>query len=176
MPKQVIIDFLRNLAGNSFININQKVYQSEKSHSCRNRALINLMKSYGNIRNDLEVVLDLYFFICSVEMTCRELSQAASFLANSGINPLDGQRVVSPSKSKRINTIMQLCGFYDEAGEFSFKVGLPGKSGVGGGIVAVHPGKFSIAAWSPRLNSKGNSCLAMRALELFTTKTKMSIF
>lgn len=176
MPKQTMMGFFRTLAGSPLISFNQRVYESEKAHGYRNRALINLMKSYNNITNDLEQVLDLYFFICSVEMTCRELAQAASFLANGGVNPLTGQQIVSSSKAKRINTIMQLCGFYDEAGEFSFKVGLPGKSGVGGGIIAVHPGKYSIAAWSPRLNAKGNSCLAMKALELFTTKTKMSIF
>lgn len=176
MPKQTIMGFFRSLTGNPFVSFNQRVYHSEKLHSYRNRALINLMKSYGNIMNDLEEVLDLYFFICSVEMTCRELAQSALFLANGGINPLDGQRIVSSSRAKRINTIMQLCGFYDEAGEFSFKVGLPGKSGVGGGIMAVHPGKYSIGVWSPRLNAKGNSCLAMKTLELFTTKTKMSIF
>ena len=176
MPKQTMLGFLRNLTGNPLISFNQRVYESEKAHGYRNRALINLMKSYGNINNDLETVLDLYFFICSVEMTCRELAQAGTFLANGGVNPLTGQHIVSGSKTKRINTIMQLCGFYDEAGEFSFKVGLPGKSGVGGGIMAVHPGKYSIAVWSPRLNAKGNSCLAMKALELFTTKTKMSIF
>ena len=109
-------------------------------------------------------------------MTCQELAQSFLFLAADGVNPLTNERVVSVSKSKRINAIMQLCGFYDEAGEFSFKVGLPGKSGVGGGIIAVHPDNYSIAVWSPKLNSKGNSYRGMKILEFFTTRTESSIF
>jgi len=142
----------------------------------RNSALINLMKDLGNIKNHINTVLDVYFNLCSIEITCKELSRAFLFLANHGTDPITNQEILSSSKSKRINAIMQLCGFYDEAGEFSFKVGLPGKSGVGGGIVAIHPGKYCIAVWSPKLNSKGNSYKGMKFLELFTTKTKSSIF
>jgi glutaminase len=109
-------------------------------------------------------------------MSCKQLAQAFLFLATNGTNPLTGKEVVSVSRSKRINAIMQLCGFYDEAGEFAFKVGLPGKSGVGGGIIAIHPGKYSIAVWSPRLNAKGNSFKGMKFLELFTTRIGSSIF
>jgi len=134
------------------------------------------MKSYGNIKNDIDLVLDFYFNLCAIEMTCRELAQTFAFLANYGVNPLNNEQVISASKAKRINAIMQLCGFYDEAGEFSFKVGLPGKSGVGGGVIAVYPGKFSIALWSPKLNSKGNSYKAIEVLEFLTTKTQLSIF
>ncbi|MFT4927124.1 MAG: glutaminase [Phenylobacterium sp.] len=92
------------------------------------------------------------------------------------VNPLTGKRVVSSSEAKRVNAIMQLCGFYDEAGEFAFKVGLPGKSGVGGGIIAVHPGQYSIAVWSLKLNAKGNSYKGMRMLEYLTSHTGSSIF
>jgi glutaminase len=134
------------------------------------------MKDFGNIKNSINDVLDLYFVLCAIEMSCKELSQAFSFLANNGINPLNDEVIVSLSQSKRINAIMQLCGFYDEAGEFTFKVGLPGKSGVGGGIIAIHPGKYTIAVWSPRLNKKGNSYLGIKFLEAFTTKTSSSIF
>lgn len=134
------------------------------------------MKSFGNIHNDIDTVLDFYFNLCSIEMSCKELAQMFLFLASNGINLSTNTRVVRPSKSKRINAIMQLCGFYDEAGEFSFKVGLPGKSGVGGGIVAVLPGEFSVAVWSPRLNEKGNSYRGMRVLEFLTTRTRESIF
>jgi glutaminase len=109
-------------------------------------------------------------------MDCSTLSQSFLFLANHGINPLNGEKILTKSQCKRINAIMQTCGFYDEAGDFAFRVGLPGKSGVGGGIVAIHPNKYSIAVWSPKLNSKGNSYLGMKFLEAFTTNSKLSIF
>ena len=134
------------------------------------------MKDYGNIKNDVDVVLDFYYSLCSIEMSCKDLAQTYLYLAANGINPLTKIEVVGPSKSKRINAIMQLCGFYDEAGEFSFKVGLPGKSGVGGGIIAIHPGNYSVAVWSPKLNEKGNSFKGMKILEFLTTKTQSSIF
>ena len=175
-PKKALLDFLRSLSGNSKLKINHKVLQSEMRTGYRNAALVNLMKSFGNIDNPVDEVLELYFHICSIEMTCQELAQASAFLASDGVNPLDGIRIVSSSRAKRINAIMQLCGFYDEAGEFSFKVGLPGKSGVGGGIVAVLPGHYSLAVWSPRLNDKGNSYLGMEMLERLTTKTELSVF
>lgn len=175
-PKHEFIEFARTISGNANIDYCSRIAQSEKLTGHRNAALINLMKSYGNIKNDIEVVLDFYFNLCSIEMTCKELAQEFLFLASNGTHPLTNVKVVNSSKSKRINAIMQLCGFYDEAGEFSFKVGLPGKSGVGGGIIAIHPGKFSIAVWSPKLNKKGNSHKGMRILEFLTTLTKSSIF
>jgi glutaminase len=175
-PKKELLHFIRNISGNSTINYNPKVSESEKSVGYRNAALINLMKAYGNIENDIDIVLDFYFNLCSIEMSCRELTQAFLFLAAGGVHPVTKKQIISVSKSKRINAIMQLCGFYDEAGEFSFKVGLPGKSGVGGGIIAIHPGKYSIAVWSPKLNSRGNSYKGMKILEFFTTRTQSSIF
>lgn len=175
-PKHDFIEFARKISGNLNINYCSRIAESEKLVGFRNAALINLMKSYGNIKNDVEVVLDFYFNLCSIEMSCQELAQEFLFLASNGVNPITNQRIVCARISKRINAIMQLCGFYDEAGEFSFKVGLPGKSGVGGGIIAVHPGKYSIAVWSPRLNNKGNSYRGMKMLEFLTTKTRSSIF
>lgn len=175
-PKPIILEFARKLSGNSDIDYCQRVSESERQIGYKNAALIYLMKSFGNIENEIEIVLDFYYTLCSIEMTCKDLAQSFLFLASYGINPLNNERVISVSKSKRINAIMQLCGFYDEAGEFSFKVGLPGKSGVGGGIVAIQPGKYSIAVWSPKLNGKGNSVKGMRTLELLTTKTQSSIF
>ncbi|MBF0232748.1 MAG: glutaminase [Desulfamplus sp.] len=175
-PKEEFIEFTRTLSGNSRIDYSARVAQSEKITGYRNAALVNLMKSYGNIHNDIETVLDFYFNLCAIEMTCKELAQSFLFLASNGINPLTHEKVVNLSKSKRINAIMQLCGFYDEAGEFAFKVGLPGKSGVGGGVIAVHPGNYSIAVWSPRLNAKGNSYKGMKILEFLTTRTSSSIF
>lgn len=175
-PKENILSFIHRLTGDESINYNPGVALSEKSTGYRNYALVNLMKSFGNIRNDIETVMDIYFHICSINMSCRELSRSFLFLANNGVVPYSGERILSPSRTKRSNALMQSCGFYDEAGEFTFKVGLPGKSGVGGGIVAVHPEKYTIAVWSPRLNRKGNSFKGMLFLEEFTTKTRSSIF
>ena len=175
-PREEFIEFLRNISGDPNIDCSFKVFESEKQTGFRNTALINLMKSFGNIKNKIESVLDFYYHLCSIEMSCKQLSQLFLYLASNGIHPATNIEVVSASKSKRINAIMQLCGFYDEAGEFAFKVGLPGKSGVGGGIIAIHPGEFSIAVWSPRLNKKGNSYKGMKILEYLTTQTKSSIF
>jgi len=175
-PKQEFMEFVRHISGNADINSCQKIFESEKKTGFKNAALINLMKSFGNIKNNIDTVLDFYYYLCSIEMSCKELSQVFLYLAAKGVHPATNVEVISISKSKRINAIMQLCGFYDEAGEFAFTVGLPGKSGVGGGIVAIHPGEFSIAVWSPRLNKKGNSYMGMRVLEFLTTQTKSSIF
>lgn len=174
-PKDDFLDFLRLISGSDTINYNPRVAQSEKDTGFRNRALANFLKSFGNIENEVDEVLDFYFHQCSVELSCKELSQAFYFFANAG-KTKDAVQILSESQSKRLNAIMQTCGFYDESGEFTYKVGLPGKSGIGGGIVALFPKKFTIATWNPKLNEKGNSELGMHALELFTTKTGMSIF
>ncbi len=175
-PKAEFLDFVRKASGNDKLDYSYDIAESEKSMSYINTSLINLMKYYENIDNDLNVVMDFYFSLCSIEMTCKELAISFLFLANDGKNPYTKERIISASKTKRINAIMQLCGFYDQAGDFSFKIGLPGKSGVGGGIVAVHPGKYAISVWSPRLNKQGNSNRGMYFLEKFTTETEYSIF
>ena len=175
-PKTEFLKFLREISGNPLIDYCARIAESEKQTGYKNVALINLMKSFNNIKNDIDVVMDFYYNLCSIEMTCKELSRTFLFLTTDGIDPISHKKIISESKSKRINAIMQLCGFYDEAGEFAFKVGLPGKSGVGGGIVAIHPNQYSIAVWSPRLNKKGNSKKGMKFLEQFTTKTQLSIF
>ena len=175
-PKQKFIEYIREVSGIPNIDYCLRVSESEKLTGFRNASLANLMKTYGNIKNDINAVLDFYYSLCSIEMSCKDLAQTYLYLAANGVNPLTNIEVVDPSKSKRINAIMQLCGFYDEAGEFSFKVGLPGKSGVGGGIIAIHPGKYSVAVWSPKLNKKGNSFKGMKILEFLTTKTRSSIF
>lgn len=174
-PKQDFLTFIRTLSGNETINYNEKVAQSEKDTGFRNAALCNFLKSFGNIKNEVEVVLDFYFHQCSIEMTCKELAHSFFFFANEG-KTKSGKQILSKSQVKRLNALMQTCGFYDESGEFTYKVGLPGKSGIGGGIAALYPNYFSVATWSPRLNEKGNSELGMAALELLTTKTGMSIF
>lgn len=175
-PKADFLQFVHETSGNSTIKYSEEIAASEKSTGFRNVALCNFIKSFGNIKNNPEEVLDFYFHLCSIEMTCEELSKTYLYLANGGHRASDKMQVLNQSQTKRVNAIMQTCGFYDESGEFTFKVGLPGKSGIGGGIIAVHPGKYSIAVWSPKLNEKGNSCKGMKFLELLTTKTKSSIF
>ena len=175
-PKEEVLSFIRELSGIDSINFNTSVAESERTSGYINMALVNFMKSFGNIHNDIDEVMDLYFHICSIEMSCMELSKSFLFLANNGVVPYSGKRILSPSRTKRANALMQSCGFYDESGQFTFKVGLPGKSGVGGGIVAIHPLRYCITVWSPRLNPKGNSYKGMLFLEEFTTRTELSIF
>ncbi len=175
-PKNDFLALIRKIADNPNINFDPKVVASEADTGFRNASLANLLKSFGNLHNDVDKVLDFYFHQCSLSMNCFDLSKAFLVFANHGVIPHSNDKLLSKSVTKRINAIMQTCGFYDEAGEFSFRVGLPGKSGVGGGIVAIYPKEYSIAIWSPRLNPKGNSVLAMKSLELLTTKTGFSIF
>ncbi|RXR20362.1 glutaminase [Flavobacterium amnicola] len=174
-PKQDFLDFIRTTSGISTINFDEKVAQSEKNTGYRNAALANFLKSFGNIKNDVEEVLDFYFHQCSISMSCHELNHAFFFFANEGLTQ-KGIQILNQSQIKRMNALMQTCGFYDESGEFTYRVGLPGKSGVGGGIVALMPKQFIVSTWSPRLNSNGNSELGMFALEQLTTKTGLSIF
>lgn len=175
-PKRELLEFIRGITCNSDIGYCRRIAESEMHSGYRNYSLANLMKDFGNIHNDIVSVLDVYFNLCSIEMTCRELAQTFLFLASEGVNPISGKTIVTPRQTKRINSIMQMCGLYDESGEFAFRTGLPGKSGVGGGIVAIHPGKFSISVWSPKLNEKGNSYRGMKVLGELTTKTHSSIF
>jgi len=167
---------VRTISGNPDLACNEAVAASEKKLGFRNAALINLMKASGNIENDIETVLDLYYHQCSIEMSCEQLANTFMMYANHGTLVSTGDVIITSSMAKRINAIMQTCGFYDEAGEYTFKVGLPGKSGIGGGIVALHPGKYAVAVWSPKLNEKGNSVKGMQLLEVLTTKTGLSIF
>ena len=174
-PEGEFLNFVRSLCGDDTVDYNMDVAMSERETSYLNAAITNLLKHYGTIDNDIEDVLMFYLKMCSVDMSCRQLSKA--FLAFTNHLPFEyaGFRL-STSRIKRLNAVMQTCGFYDEAGEFSYLVGLPGKSGVGGGIVAVYPMRYAVAVWSPRLNSKGNSVMGMKALELLTTRTNESIF
>ncbi|WP_306354191.1 glutaminase [Flavobacterium sp. '19STA2R22 D10 B1'] len=174
-PKEEFLNFVKNSTACQDIDYNYNVALSEKNTGYRNAALANLLKSFGNIENDVDKVLDFYYHQCSIEMTCKELAQSFMFFANEG-KTLAGNTILSKSQVKRLNAIMQTCGFYDESGDFTYKVGLPGKSGIGGGIVAMYPNHFCVATWSPKLNTKGNSVIGIKALELLTTKTGMSIF
>jgi glutaminase len=173
-PVDEVLKFVRKLAGDDSIEIDEKTALSEMQQGFRNAAMANLIKDFGNIENNVDDILNAYFTICSIEMSTDQLSESFLVFANHG--KLNNEKVLTVSQAKRLNAVMQTCGFYDESGEFSFTVGLPGKSGVGGGIVAIYPGEFSIAVWSPRLNSKGNSIMGMKALEHFTTLSGLSIF
>ena len=175
-PETDFLAFVRHIAGDSSIIYNRTVAASEREKGYINAAIANMLKYYGNLRNDIEDVLRFYFLQCSVEMSCRQLARAfLPFADRRSTFSFDGVNL-PPSQVKRINAVMQTCGFYNDAGEYSYLVGLPGKSGVGGGIGAVYPGRYAVATWSPRLNEKGNSVMGMKALELLTTYTRESIF
>ena len=174
-PEEEFIGFVRSLCGVDTVDYNMNVAHSERENGYLNAAIANMLKYHGTIEGEIERVLNFYFMMCSVEMSCRELAQAFIAFTNAVKFDYAGYKLTS-SQIKRLNAVMQTCGFYDEAGEFSYLVGLPGKSGVGGGIVAIYPMRYSVAVWSPRLNSKGNSVMGKKALELLTTRTEESIF
>jgi len=175
-PKQAILKFLTRLNRGRIVHFNDLVARSEILHASRNRSLAYLMHSFRNIKSEVEYLIDVYSHQCAVQMSLQELTRSFAFLANGGLSPTTGEQVLSRGDSKRINALMVTCGFYDESGEFAYRVGLPGKSGVGGGIVTVLPGRFTLAAFSPGLNAKGNSLVGMRALEMFTARTSASLF
>jgi glutaminase len=171
-----VLTFIRDISDERSIEWSRVVADSEMEHGFRNMALANLMKSFSNLDNDVERVVRTYFKNCSVEMSTKMLSRSMLYLANNGVDPISGEIYISASQSKRINAVMLTCGHYDASGDFAFNVGLPGKSGVGGGIVAVVPKVMGISVFSPGLNAQGNSLVGTRALELFTDKTGLSIF
>jgi glutaminase len=171
-----ILRFMRYLADDPSIAIDDKVAASEQRTGFRNSALANYMKSFGVLDNPVDYTLGVYFHHCAIAMSCRQLAMAGRFLAHSGRNPSTGLTVVHPERARRINAIMLTCGHYDGSGEFAYRVGLPGKSGVGGGIMAIAPGKASIAVWAPGLDAAGNSHLGRIALEALTRRLGWSIF
>lgn len=171
-----ILRFMQFLAQDSTIAIDEAVAASEQRTGFRNSALAHYMKSFGVIDNPVDFVLGVYFHHCAISMSCRQLARAGRFLAHSGRDPSTGLSVVQPERARRINAVMLTCGHYDGSGEFAYRVGLPGKSGVGGGILAVAPGRASIAVWSPGLDASGNSHLGRIALEALTQRLGWSIF
>ena len=175
-PKEAILDFVRRLTGNDDIYFDHPIARSEREHADRNMALAYFMKSFGNIHNDVNTLLDVYCSQCSISMSCIDLARAFRFLANEGVNPVDGEQILTPSQAKRLGAVMLTCGFYDESGDFAFRVGMPGKSGVGGGVVAYIPRNLVIATWSPELDPHGNSLIGIETLERFTTDIRNSIF
>jgi glutaminase len=170
-----VCELVRDQGDNRAIEIDLGVAADQAANGERNAALAHLLASFGNLRNDVDLVLDHYFRQCAISMTAAELALAAGYLARHGVRS-DGSRLLSRSDAKRVNAVMLTSGTYDAAGEFAYRVGLPGKSGVGGGILAVIPNRCTLCAWSPRLDSAGNSIAAVAALDAFTTITGWSIF
>jgi glutaminase len=171
-----ILRFMRFVADDETIQIDEAVAASEQRTGFRNYALANYMKSFGVIDNPVDLALGVYFHQCAIAMSCRQLAMAGRFLVHRGLNPTTGLHVVSPERALRINALMLTCGHYDGSGEFAYRVGLPGKSGVGGGILAIAPGEASIAVWSPGLDPNGNSHLGRIALEALAKRMNWSIF
>jgi glutaminase len=171
-----ILRFVRFLADDDSIVVDHKVADSEKATGFRNASLANYMKSFGNIDHDIDKVLGVYFHQCALALSCRQLARAGLYLASDGRLGQGGSAVVSPERARRINALMLTCGHYDGSGDFAFRVGLPAKSGVGGGILAIVPGKAAIAVWSPGLNAIGNSLIGAQALEMIAGQTGWSVF
>ena len=167
--------FLQAESGNEHLAFDERVAASETAHGDRNAALAHFMASYGNITSPIPELLGQYFLQCSIEASCADLARAAGFLARHGIGA-DGSTLLTRSQAKQINAIMLTCGTYDAAGDFAYRVGLPGKSGVGGGILAVVPGRCTLCVWSPGLDERGNSVAGVMALDRFTTLTGLSVF
>ncbi|ENM5734899.1 glutaminase B [Vibrio mimicus] len=175
-PRQRLLEFVRQLSGEPQIAYDKVVAASEMMHSDRNAAIAYLMRSFGNFHNEVIPVLHNYFHACALKMNCVELAKTFSYLANKGVSVVTGETVITPTQSKQTNALLATCGLYDGAGEFAYRVGMPGKSGVGGGIIAVVPGEMTIAVWSPALDQSGNSLAGTRALELLAQRIGRSIF
>ena len=167
-----LIRFIRAAADDDSIHIIEKVAQSELATGHRNFSLAHYLASHGNMRSDVDKVLGTYCHQCAIEMSCRQLALAGRFLIEAETVPA----LVAVQRRRRINALMMTCGHYDGSGDFAFRVGLPGKSGVGGGILVISPGRASIAVWSPGLNRYGNSKLGTEAMETFAKRTGWSVF
>lgn len=177
-PREAIgalLRFVQTLSDDSDIYIDKAVALSEAATGYRNLALAAYLKSFGNLESPVELTMGVYFHQCALAMNCRQLALAGRYLAGGG-RLFGGERIVSAEAARRINALMLTCGHYDGSGDFAYRVGIPGKSGVGGGILAVVPGKASIAVWSPGLNRYGNSYLGSLALEKLTKAMGWSVF
>ena len=171
-----LVAFLRARAHDDSVHIDEAVARSEAETGARNRSLGWFMKSFGRLENPVEEALGAYFRQCAVAMSCRQLARAGLFLAFDGRDPVTGVEICPSHRARRINSVMMLCGHYDNSGEFAFRVGLPGKSGVGGGILAIAPGHGAVAVWSPGLNESGTSAAGAAMLEDFVRRTGWSVF
>jgi len=171
-----VLDLARRLTANGTLAVNESIYRSEKTTSDRNRALAYFMKSTAILKGDVEDVLDSYFRQCSIEATVGDLAVMGATLASGGVNPVSGERVLSTRVCQVIRALMATCGMYDGSGEFAIRVGIPAKSGVGGGIVAVVPRRMGIAVCGPALDGKGNSICGMQVLEELSRAMRLRVF
>ncbi|MEL4254095.1 glutaminase B [Shewanella xiamenensis] len=174
-PKHRMLELVRALSQNDKVCFDKQVADSEYQHSARNAAIAYLMKSFGNFQGDVDTVLRTYFHYCALKMNCADLSRAMLYLANRGKN-LDGTELISQVQTRQLNALLATSGLYDGAGEFAYRVGMPGKSGVGGGIIAVIPGELSVCVWSPELDNQGNSLAGTAMLEHLSQRLGRSIF
>ena len=175
-PETALVEFVRRLSGNATLQYDDRVARSEMATAERNRAMGHFMRSFGNLHNPVDEVIAAYCRHCAIRMDAVDLARAVAFLAHGGVNPWNGERVVNASTAKRLSALMLTCGTYDAAGDFAFRVGIPAKSGVGGGIVGHIPGQLGVCVWSPELEPSGNSLAGSYALERFTTLTGQSLF
>lgn len=171
-----LLDLTRTIAGNPNIDIDEDVYLSEKATGNKNRALTFMLKAYGIINEDAEQVLDCYFRACSIKVTSNDLARMAFVFAGKGKDSFTGEQIFDKKYATYINAVLMTCGMYDGSGEFAVTVGVPAKSGVGGGIMAIVPNRMGIGLYSPALDSKGNSCAGIKALELLSKELELSIF
>ncbi len=170
-----LLKLVRQLADNDSIAINSEVAQSERETAHRNASLAHFMQSFGNLKRTVSDVLDVYCQQCAIAMNCEQLARSALYLASNGTDPLTKTHIVDEERARRINAMMMLCGHYDASGDFAHRVGLPGKSGVGGGIVVVIPDIGTVAVWSPCLNVNGNSHAGTAALEALVRATNWNV-
>ena len=175
-PRQRMLEIVRKLSGVSSIAYDAQVARSEFEHSARNAAIAWLMKSFGNFHHDVTTVLQNYFHYCALEMNCVELAHTFLFLANQGKALHLDTPVISPMQARQVNALMATSGMYQNAGEFAWRVGLPAKSGVGGGVVAIVPHEMAIAVWSPELDETCNSLAGVAVLEKLTQQIGRSVY
>lgn len=172
---QRILNFTRKISEDNSLDVNYKIYCSEARTGDRNKALAYFLKGQGIIEESVPDSLDLYFKQCSIEITTKHLATIALFLARNGKNSKNEQ-IIDSNIVKIVKTLMYTCGLYDESGEFAVKIGIPSKSGVGGGILCVVPGKMGIGVYGPALNEHGNSLAGISLLENLSNKFNLSIF
>ena len=171
-----ILDSLRTYAGNESLAVDEGTFEAEMRTADRNRATAYLMRSNGMISGDVESILALYLRQCSVRVTCQDLAVMAATLANGGVNPLTGRRVLPLHHVREVLSVMHTCGMYDAAGQWAFDVGVPAKSGVCGGIMAVVPGKEGIAVFSPGLDEYGNSVRGIGVCREISERLGLHVF
>lgn len=171
-----LLELTRKISGNPGLEVDEQVYLSEKATGSKNRALAYMLKAYGLITDEVEDVLDCYFRACSIKVTSMDLAKIAFAFANGGLAHETGQRLFEREYARYVNAVLMTCGMYDGSGEFALNVGVPAKSGVGGGIMAVVPNRMGIGIYSPALDKKGNSVAGIKALEMLSKHLELSIF